>query len=64
MIGTTATEMTMLIGASDAATWTKPEGADRLISAFRADRPEALPSDLFFAIATAASFRKGAWDSG
>jgi para-nitrobenzyl esterase len=61
MIGTTATEMTMLIGASDAATWTKPEGADRLISAFRADRPEALPSDLFFAIATAASFRKGAW---
>ena len=75
MIGTTATEMTMLIGASDAATftldedglrqrlarWTKPEDADRLISAFRADRPEASPSDLFFAIATAGSFRKGAW---
>jgi para-nitrobenzyl esterase len=75
MIGTTATEMTMLIGASDAATftldedglrkrlavWMKPEDAVRLITAFRADRPEASPSDLFFAIATAGSFRKGAW---
>jgi hypothetical protein len=64
-----------LIGASDAATfmldedglcqrlarWAKPEDADLLISAFRADRPEASPSDLFFAIATAGSFRKGAW---
>jgi para-nitrobenzyl esterase len=75
MIGTAATEMTMLIGASDAATfaldedglhkrlaaWMKPEDADRLIAGFRADRPEASPSDLFFAIATASSFRKGAW---
>ena len=75
MIGTTATEMTMLIGASDPATftldedglhkrlaaWMKPEDADRLITTFRTDRPEASPSDLFFAIATASSFRKGAW---
>jgi para-nitrobenzyl esterase len=65
----------MLIGMSDAATftldedglrkrlaaWMKPEDADRLIAAFRPDRPEASPSDLFFAIATANSFRKGAW---
>jgi para-nitrobenzyl esterase len=75
MIGTTATEMTMLIGTSDAATftldedglrkrlaaWLRPEDADRLIAAFRATRPEASPSDLFFAITTAGSFRKGAW---
>jgi para-nitrobenzyl esterase len=75
MIGTTATEMTMLIGTSDPATftldedglhkrlaaWMKPEDADRLIATFRTDRPEASPSDLFFAIATANSFRKGAW---
>jgi para-nitrobenzyl esterase len=75
MMGTTATEMTMLIGASDPATfaldedglrkrlgaWMAPEAADQLITAFRADRTEATPSDLFFAIATAGSFRKGAW---
>jgi para-nitrobenzyl esterase len=75
MIGTTATEMTMLIGTYDAATftldedglrkrlvaWMRPEEADRMIAAFRADRPEATPSDLFFAIATATSFREGAW---
>ncbi len=75
MIGTTATEMTMLIGTFDAATftldeeglrkrltaWMKREDADRLITAFRASRPEASPSDLFFAITTAGSFRKGAW---
>jgi carboxylesterase type B len=75
VIGTTATEMTMLIGMSDAATftldedglrgrlvaWMKPEDADRLIAVFHAGRPEASPSDLFFAIATAISFRAGAW---
>jgi para-nitrobenzyl esterase len=75
MIGTTATEMTMLIGMSDAATftldedglrrrladWMKPEDADRLITVSHAGRPEASPSDLFFAIATAISFRAGAW---
>jgi para-nitrobenzyl esterase len=75
MIGTTATEMTMLIGTSDAATftldedalrkrlavWLKPDDADQLIAAFHASRPEASPSDLFFAITTAGAFRKGAW---
>lgn len=75
MIGTTATEMTMLIGTFDAGTfsldedglrkrvlaWMRQEDADRVIADFRADRPEATPSELFFAIATASSFRKGAW---
>ena len=75
MIGTTATEMTMLIGTFDASTfaldedslrkrvvaWMQPEDADRVITAFRAHQPEATPSELFFAIATASSFRKGAW---
>jgi para-nitrobenzyl esterase len=75
MIGTTATEMTMLIGGSDPdafnldeaglrkrlSVWMAPADAERLIAGFRADRPEASPSDLFFAIATASSFRKGAW---
>jgi para-nitrobenzyl esterase len=75
MIGTTATEMTLLIGGSDASTfaldedglrsrlaaWMSPEDAERLTAAFHADRPEATPSDLFFAIATATSFRRGAW---
>jgi len=65
-----------LIGASDAATfmldedrlrqrlarWAKREDADALISAFRADRPEASPSDLFFAIPTADSFPQGCVD--
>jgi len=75
MIGTTLTEMTMLIGTSDAAAWTLDE--DRLkkrlaammpedavwqaIETFRATRPGATPAQLFFAISTAAAFRRGAW---
>jgi len=75
MIGTTATEMTMLIGTFDAATftldedglrkrvlaWMRPEEADQVIAAFHAARPAATPSERFFAIATASAFRKGAW---
>jgi para-nitrobenzyl esterase len=75
MIGTTATEMTLLIGASDPdafkldedglrkrlTAWLTTQDAERLVTLFRADKPEASPSDLFFAIATAGSFHKGAW---
>jgi para-nitrobenzyl esterase len=38
-----------------------PADMERMIALFRADRPEASPSDLFFAITTACQFRKGAW---
>ncbi len=75
MIGTTATEMTMLIGGGDPATFTldeaglgqrlalrfKPEEIERVLAFYRAARPGASPSDLFFTIATANSFQKGAW---
>jgi para-nitrobenzyl esterase len=75
MIGTTATEMTLLIGGSDPdafkldedglrkrlGAWMAPAYGEQLIALCRADRPEASPSDMFFAIATACTFRKGAW---
>jgi para-nitrobenzyl esterase len=35
--------------------------ANRVVAAFRADRRMATQSELFYAIATASSFRKGAW---
>ncbi len=75
MIGTTETEMTLLIGAGDASTFTLDDAALRqrlatymaaddvepVIQAFKATRPNATPSDLFFAITTAIPFRRGAW---
>jgi len=75
MIGTTETEMTGLIGVFDQSAFSldddglrkrlsalmSPEDAGTVISTFKATRPNATPSDLFFAITTANSFRRGAW---
>jgi para-nitrobenzyl esterase len=75
MVGTVATEMTLLSGARDPATFSLDEAGlrqrisawfasgdvDRVISTFRAARPNATPSELFFAIDTDRSMRQGAW---
>lgn len=75
MIGTTATEMTLLTGARDAATfsldeaalrkrlaaWFQPGDIDTVIATFRASRPNATPSDIFFAVSTDKTLREGAW---
>jgi para-nitrobenzyl esterase len=75
IIGTTETEMTDLIGDSVPAAFTLDDATlrkwlgllfaagdiERVITAFRATRPDASPSDLYFAITTANSFRKGVW---
>jgi len=75
MIGTTETEMTLLIGAGDPTTFALDDAGMRkrlgaflsagdiepVIQTFKASRPTATPSDLFFAIATAIPFRRGAW---
>jgi para-nitrobenzyl esterase len=75
MLGSTETEMTMLIGAFDQSTFSLDDNAlrsrlsryfqtddiEKLIAGFAATRPNATPSDLFFAITTANSFRRGGW---
>ncbi len=75
MVGTTATEMTLLTGSRDAsaftlddaalrqrmAAWFRPEDFDKVIATFRQSRPKATPSDLFFAIDTDKFTREGAW---
>lgn len=75
LIGTTATEMTLLTGAREPETftldeaglrkrmdaWFAPGDIDRVLGVFRASRPKATPSDLFFAIATDKAMREGAW---
>ena len=75
IIGTTATEMTLLIGAREPDTFTLDETGlrkrlmewfvegdiDKVIATFRATRPNATPSDLFFAVATDKAMREGAW---
>jgi para-nitrobenzyl esterase len=75
IIGTTATEMTLLTGARQPETFTLDEpglrkrlaewfGAgdiDKVIATFRATRPGATPSQLFFAVATDKAMREGAW---
>jgi para-nitrobenzyl esterase len=75
IIGTTETEMTGLIGVFDQTAFSldedglrkrlsalmSPEDAGTVISTFKGTRPNATPSDLFFAITTANSFRRGAW---
>jgi para-nitrobenzyl esterase len=75
MIGTVATEETLLIGAGDPATfsldeaglrqrlarWFAPADIDKAIAGFRAQRPDATPSDLFFAISTDKLMRQAAW---
>lgn len=75
MVGTTATEMTLLTGArqpetftlSEAdmrkrlAAWFQPGDIDTVIRTFRATRPQATPSDIFFAVSTDKTLREGAW---
>jgi para-nitrobenzyl esterase len=75
MVGTVATEMTLLTGVRDPATFSLDEAGlrqrisawfasgdvDRVISTFRAAHPNATPSELFFAIDTDRSMRQGAW---
>ncbi len=75
MVGTVATEMTLLTGAGDPATftldepalrqrllrWFKPADIDRVIATFRITWPGATPSDLFFAVDTDMSMRLAAW---
>jgi len=75
LVGTVATEMTLLTGARDPSTfaldeaglrqrlaaWYAPSNIDPVIATFRAARPDATPSDLFFAIDTDRTMRQGAW---
>ena len=75
LLGTTATEMTLLTGAREPDTFKLDEAGlrerlsawfvagdnERVVTAFRATRRNATPSDLFFAIATDKAMREGAW---
>ena len=74
IIGTTATEMTLFTG-SDADAFKLDEAGlrkrlatqfaegeiDKVLSTFRATRPNATPTELYFAIVTDTSFRRFAW---
>ena len=75
LVGTTATEMTGLTGVRDPATfdmdeaglksrlaaWFAPDAIDKTIARFKATRPNAKPSDIYFAVATDKVMREGAW---
>jgi para-nitrobenzyl esterase len=75
MIGSTATEMSMLMGTPrpelfdiDDATlrkrlsvWFAPEKMDEVIATFKEKNPDATPGRLYFDISTAVVFRRGAW---
>jgi para-nitrobenzyl esterase len=75
MIGTVATETTLLVGAVDPTTfslddatmrqklaaWLPAADIDKVVAEFSALRPDASPSDLFFAISTDRMMRQGAW---
>lgn len=75
MIGSTATEMSMLMGMFDPATfdldeaglrertavWYAPDKLDEVIATFRARSPNVAPARIYFDIATATVFRRGAW---
>ena len=75
MVGTVATEETLLIGARDPATfdldeaglrqrlgqWFAAGDVDKVIAGFRAGRPNATPADLFFSISTDKLMRQAAW---
>lgn len=75
MIGTTATEMSMLMGTfrpelfdlDDAglrkrlSVWFAPDKMEEVISVFRKKDPGATPGRLYFDISTAVVFRRGAW---
>ena len=75
MIGTMATETTLLVGAADPTTfslddaamrqrlasWLPPADIDKVVAEFRTKHPDASPSDLFFAISTDQLMRQDAW---
>ena len=75
LIGTTKTETAGALGAADAtnfslddaglrrklAGWVPPNDIDRVVAFYRRIMPDAAPSDLFFAIATARRVRQHAW---
>jgi para-nitrobenzyl esterase len=75
MIGTTKTETTALIGASDPSAfslddaslrkklsaWMPANDIDRVVAGYRKSEPGATPSDLFFAITTMRRVRQQAW---
>jgi para-nitrobenzyl esterase len=75
MIGTMATETTLLVGAGDPSTfslddatmrtrlasWVPAADVDKVVAEFRVKHPDATPSDLFFAISTDRLMRQGAW---
>ncbi len=75
LVGTVATEMTLLTGGGDPAAftldeaglrerllrWFEPGDIDRVLATFRETWPDATPGDLFFAIETDLRMRQGAW---
>jgi para-nitrobenzyl esterase len=75
MIGSTATEMSMLMGTprpdlfdlDDAgmrkrlSAWFGPDKMDEVIATFGKKSPDATPGRLYFDISTAVVFRRGAW---
>jgi para-nitrobenzyl esterase len=75
MIGSTATEMSMLMGTPrpdlfdiDESTmrkrlsaWFGPDKLDEAIALFRKKAPKATPGQLFFDMVSAIVFRRGAW---
>lgn len=75
MIGSTATEMSMLMGTprpelfdldeaglrQGIGRWFSDADQDGVIALFRRKNPQATPGRLFFDIASAVTFRRGAW---
>jgi para-nitrobenzyl esterase len=75
MIGSTATEMSMLLGTfrpelfdldeaglrKRLSVWFGPENMDEVIATFKRKNPGATPGRLYFDISTAVVFRRGAW---
>jgi para-nitrobenzyl esterase len=75
MIGSTATEMSMLMGTprpelfdlddeglrKRLSVWFAPEKMDEVIATFKEKSPGATPGRLYFDISTAVVFRRGAW---
>jgi para-nitrobenzyl esterase len=75
MLGTTATEMSMLMGMFNPAlfdldeaglrervsAWYAPDKLDEVIATFRTKSPDASPARLYFDIGTATIFRRGVW---
>lgn len=75
MVGTTATEMSMLMGTprpemfdldekgmrEQLSRWFNPAQLDEVVAAFRRKSPNATPGRLYFDISTSVVFRRGAW---